>query len=236
VITSRSGLWRVLRAALLGAALLAALGHASGVWPLRFVTELDLAIGDARLRALMPRTLDARIVIVDVDDKSLAEVGRWPWGRDKLATLTDELFARQHAAVVGFDAVFAEPDTSSGLSVLEQLATRAPALAAQIAPLRPELDFDTRFARALTGRNVVRGFYLTNVHDGRHTGALPAPAFDRAVLQGRPIAFTRWDGYASNLPLFARAATRAGYFNYASDPDGLVRRVPLIAELEERHY
>ncbi len=236
MITSRSRLWRVLRAALLLAALLAAIGHASGRWPLRFVTELDLAISDARLRALMPRTLDPRIVVVDIDEKSLAEVGRWPWGRDRVAALTEELFARQRAAVVGFDVVFAEPDTSSGLATLEHLATRSPALAEQLTALRPELDFDARFARALEGRHAVLGYYLTNERDGRRSGALPAPVFDAALLQGRPIAFTRWDGYAANLPLFAQAAPNAGYFNNKPDPDGLVRSVPLIAEFERRHY
>jgi adenylate cyclase len=248
VITARSGLWRGLRVALLLAALLVALGHASGVWPLRFVTELDLGIGDARLRALMPRTPDARIVIVDIDEKSLAEIGRWPWGRNRLAALTDELFARQHAAVVGFDVVFAEPDTSSGLAELERLAARSAALAALLAPqlaallapqlaaLRPELDFDARFARSLAGRNAVLGYYLTNERDGRRTGVLPAPVFDAAVLQGRPIAFTRWDGYAANLALFASAAPSAGYFNNVPDPDGLVRSVPLISEVGGRHY
>ena len=59
-MTSRSALWRVLRALLLLATVLAALGHATGWRPLRFVTELDLAIADARLRAFMPRTADPR--------------------------------------------------------------------------------------------------------------------------------------------------------------------------------
>src|SRR5580765_7471523 len=106
-MTSRSGLWRALRALLLLAAVLAALGHAAGWHPLRFVTELDLAIADARLRAFMPRTADPRIVVVDVDEKSLAEVGRWPWSRDRLAALVDELFERQQIAVLGFDVLFA---------------------------------------------------------------------------------------------------------------------------------
>ena len=236
LITSRSSLWRALRAALLLAALVIALAHASGHLPLRFVTQLDLAIGDARQRALMPRTLDPRIAIVDIDEKSLAELGHWPWGRDRLAALVDELFARQHAAVVGFDAVFAEPDTSSGLAALERLTARAPALAAQLVPLRPELDFDTRFAHSLSDRNVVLGYYLTNARDARRSGALPAPAFDPAVLQGRQVGFAHWDGYASNLPLLARAAPLAGYFNNVPDLDGLVRSVPLISEFEGGHY
>jgi adenylate cyclase len=235
-MTSRSGLWRALRALLLLAALLVALGHATGVHPLRTLTGLDLAIDDARLRTFLPRTPDARIVIVDIDEKSLAEVGRWPWSRDHVAALVDELFARQRAAVVGFDFVFAEADNSSGLPTLERLAAASPAIASAIGPLRSELDFDARFARALADRNVVLGYYLTNLRDGRQSGVLPPPVFDAALLQSRPISFTRWDGFASNLPQFARAAPAAGYFNNVPDPDGLVRTVALISEFGGRHY
>jgi len=235
-MSSRSGLWRALRVLLLIAAVLAALAHASGRWPLRLVTTLDLAIGDARLRALMPRTIDSRIAIVDIDEKSLTEIGHWPWGRDHLARLAEELFDRQHAAVVGFDVVFAEPDSSSGLASLETLATRVPALAAQVEALRPELDFDARFALALAGRNVVLGYYLTNFRDAGRAGRLPQPVFEVAALKGRSIAFMRWDGYGSNIEPLARAAPIAGYFNNVADPDGLVRSVPLISEFEGRHY
>ena len=235
-MTSRSAWWRVLRAALIAAAVLAALGHATGRLPLRYLTELDLAIADARMRALMPRTLDARIAIVDIDEKSLADIGRWPWSRDRMAALADALFVNQRAAVVGFDVIFAEPDTSSGLPALERLAANAPELAAPLARERAALDFDARFAKSLQGQPAVLGYYLTNERDAHKTGVLPAPVFDAAALQGRPIAFTRWDGYASNLAVFARAAPIAGYFNNVPDPDGLVRSVPLVAELDGAHY
>src|SRR5687767_8971688 len=92
-----------------------ALLHAVGVLPIGFLNRLDDIIYDARLRASMPRTMDDRIVIVDLDEKSLAEVGRWPWSRNKLAGLVDELFDRQKIELLGFDVVFAEPDESSGL-------------------------------------------------------------------------------------------------------------------------
>ena len=62
------------------------------------------------------------IVIVDIDEKSLAEEGRWPWRRNRMAQLLDELFDYYHVSVVGFDVVFAEPDESSGLKILENLA------------------------------------------------------------------------------------------------------------------
>jgi adenylate cyclase len=235
-MTSRSLLWRALRVALLLGALLLAIAHAAAYLPLRFVTQLDLALSDARLRALMPRTLDARIVIVDVDEQSLAEVGRWPWGREQMAALTDELFERQRAAVVGFDMLFAEPDTGSGLPLLERLAGELPELAARLPRWRAELDHDQRFAKALAARHAVLGYYLTSDRGGRKTGQLPAPAFDASLLQGRSAAFTHWDGYAANLELLARAAPTAGFFNFAPDADGLVRSLPLLAELEHEHY
>jgi adenylate cyclase len=99
-----------------------ALMHAADLVRIGGLDQLDNIIYDARLRATMPRTLDGRIVIVDVDEKSLAELGRWPWGRDKLAALADELFDRQKISLLGMDVVFAEADESSGLKRLNELA------------------------------------------------------------------------------------------------------------------
>ena len=99
-----------------------ALMHASGILRIGVLQRLDDIIYDARLRATMPQTLDERIVIVDIDEKSLAEVGRWPWGRNKLADVVNELLDRQKVALLGFDVVFAEADDSSGLKRLKQLA------------------------------------------------------------------------------------------------------------------
>ena len=59
--------------------LLLAVLHAVGVLPMGVLQRLDDIIYDARLRATMPATRDERVVIVDIDEKSLAEVGRWPW-------------------------------------------------------------------------------------------------------------------------------------------------------------
>ncbi len=61
-----------------------ALLHAVGVARMGVLQRLDDIIYDARLRVTNPKTLDPRIVIVDIDEKSVAEVGRWPWGRTNL--------------------------------------------------------------------------------------------------------------------------------------------------------
>ncbi len=217
-----------------------ALLNAIGVLPLTFLQHLDDVIYDARLRGTMPRTLDERIVIVDIDEKSLADIGRWPWSRNRMAELADELFERQQVAVVGFDVVFAEADESSGLRRLRQLAQAelkdAPGFAQRLEQLGPSLDYDALFAKSLQNRPVVLGYYFTSDRDGRKSGVLPKPAMAPEALRGRPIRFTNWDGYGANIEQVARAAPVAGYFNPIIDADGVVRSVPLVAEYKDGHY
>ena len=214
--------------------------HAIGVLPMGVLTRFDDIIYDARLRATMPRTLDDRVVIVDIDEKSLAEVGHWPWGRNRLAELVDELYARQKIALLGFDIVFAEADESSGLKQLQQLAQTElrdqPGFADQVGRLQASLDYDALFAKALDHRRAVLGFYLTSDREGRASGVLPAPVMGRESLQGRPITFTSWSGYGSNIAQLAKAAPMAGYFNSITDTDGVVRSIPLVAEYKGQYY
>ena len=228
------------RIAITLAPLVFALLHAVGALPIGFLTRLDAILYDARLRASMPRTLDPRVVIVDIDEKSLAEVGRWPWARNRLAAMVDELFDRQQAAIVGFDVVFAEPDDSSGLRRLRELAEgelkETAGFHQRLAQLQASLDYDATFARSLEQRPVVLGYYLTSDRDGRRSGVLPKPVMQRENLQGRPVAFYSFDGYGANIPQLARAAPAAGYFNSITDSDGVVRSIPLVAEHGGAYY
>ena len=59
-----------------------------------------------------PYSADLPVRIVDIDEAALAEYGQWPWPRTILAKLVDKL-TEKGAAVIAFDAVFAEPDRSS---------------------------------------------------------------------------------------------------------------------------
>lgn len=214
--------------------------HAVGVLQLGVLQRLDDIIYDARLRATLPATLDERVVIVDIDEKSLAELGRWPWPRDQLARLVDTLFDQQGIALLGFDTVFAEPDDSAGLRQLERLAQREladqPGFAQRVEALRPQLDHDAQLARALQGRPVVLGYYFTSDRGGHTSGVLPAPVLEAGALQNRTLRATQWNGYGANIAPLAAAAPRAGFFNALADRDGEVRSLPLLAEHEGRYY
>src|SRR5574340_1784663 len=156
-------------ATLIGLGLLIVLffvGNAARFYRLGFVDQLSTILYDYRLQLTMPRTVDERIVILDIDEKSLKEEGRWPWSRDRLSLLMDKLFDRYGVAVVGFDVVFAEKDSSSGLKVLQDLGRNQFKDVAQfqsvLTRIRPHLEYDQRFADGIKQRNVVLGYYFSN--------------------------------------------------------------------------
>ncbi len=216
------------------------LGHAYHLYRIPLLSTLDAFVYDARLALTAPGGRDERIVIVDLDEASLAEVGRWPWGRDRMAALVDRLFDDYRIRLLAFDVVFAEPDTSSGLTTLERLAgseLRGEAKFVQaIERLRPVLDHDQRFADALRGRSVVLGYYLNNFSTVQRHGALPSPVLrsqEGSVLS--PFA-THWSGYGGNLPALGQVAASAGHFTPLQDADGVVRRVPLLVGIDGGYY
>jgi adenylate cyclase len=216
------------------------ISHAARYYEVPIIKQLDNIIYDARLQVTMPGTVDESVVILDIDEKSLQEVARWPWPRDVMAGLLDKLFNKYQIAIVGFDVVFAEADLSSGIRTLERLADGRlkdiPAFQQALRDLRPELDYDAQFARAMQGRPVVLGFYFSSEKDAKRIAAIPGPALPKGTFQGRNIDFTTWFGYGGNLTQFQRSAAAAGHFNPLPDADGVIRRVPMIVEYQGEYY
>jgi len=216
------------------------LGHTGHFWRLPFLSALDAYLYDARVRLAMSNTIDERVVIVDIDEKSLAQRGRWPWGRDEVAALIRKLTDDYRAAIVGFDVVFAEPDESSGLKVLEALGRRElkneASYQALLGKLRKQLDYDGQLAATLRDRPVILGYYFTNAAQAGQAGALPAPVLEAAAFAGRQVAVVSWPGYGANLPVLQAQAAGAGHFNPMVDFDGSARRVPLVVEYQGAYY
>jgi adenylate cyclase len=218
------------------------LGHAAKYYEMPFVAKLEAIAYDTRLRLTMPGTVDPRIVIVDIDERSLGIEGRWPWRRDRLGALLDRLFDEYQARVVAFDVVFAERDESSGLAVLRELAQTdlkaVPGFRGALDTIAPSLEFDRVFAEKIRGRAVILGYYFNQEPEASavRVGALPEPVLPKGVFQGRNIQPTRWTGYGANLPELQAAAAGAGHFNPLPDADGITRRVPMLAEWGGAYY
>jgi adenylate cyclase len=210
--------------------------QAWGVALLPFLPRLENLAYDYRLRATMPGGVDPRVVIVDLDDRSLIAEGHWPWGRDKMARLVDNLFDQYQISLLGFDVVFAEYDDSSGLKTLETLARGELAsnrgYKAKLKELRPSLDYDHLFAESIRERQVILGFVSSN---DTQVGLMPPPA---ALLDesASDIPFRVIEGYNANLKELQEAALGAGFFDPKVDEDGITRRVPLLSRYGNALY
>ena len=93
----------------------------AGFYHWAFVDRAENLLYDLRIVTTMPNEKDSRIVIVDIDERSLREIGRWPWSRNQVARMVNELFGYYEISILGFDVVFPEPDYSSGLNVLKAM-------------------------------------------------------------------------------------------------------------------
>jgi adenylate cyclase len=218
------------------------LANTAGLIHLPFIDFLENYAYDARMLIGMKGGKDPRIVIVDIDEKSLAAEGRWPWSRNKMARLLDQLFDHYQVSLVGFDILFAEPDKSSGLEVLEYLAANdlggVPEFKSQLEQIRERLDYDNIFAKSMSGRAVVLGYYFNTVADAGgaiRSGVLPSPTLTRNDFRIPPKVKSAI-GYGANLPELQANAVAAGHFNPDIDVDGIVRRVPLLYEFEGNYY
>ena len=214
--------------------------NAIDVMPLRFIDRLENFSYDMRLNLLMPRTIDERIVIVDLDEKSLKEQGRWPWGRDKMATMMDQLFDHYQINTLGFDVVFAEKDESSGLKNLEwmqqQYLKGDANFAEALEKVKPRLDYDQLFANSLKNRKVVLGYYFQTSGDTIHVGQLPPDVFSDESFQNKVVGVMEASGYGANLAVLQQNTLSAGHFNPDPDIDGITRKISVLIKYGNRYY
>ena len=218
--------------------------HTSEAFQWRFVETLENIFYDTRVKMTMPGGVDKRIVIVDIDEKSLSEIGRWPWGRDRVAKLVNELFDYYEIQLLGFDMVFAEPDDSSGLTILDKLGRdeleELYEFQERIDELREQLDYDLILRNSIANKQVVLGYYfqlLASKDVASEKGILPLPVLKKGDFSVKSKVFAREaPGYSANLPMLQSVALRGGHFNPWIDIDGVVRRVPLLIKYEEQYY
>ena len=214
------------------------LGYALHWFAVPLLQRLDNVAYDWRLRVTMPKQLDERIVILDIDEKSLAELGRWPWPRPILAKLVDTLFLQYQVKLLAFDVIFSEADNTSPLALLSGLAGSALRDDAEfqnlLQRLRPQLAYDEIFAASLQNRPVILSFFTSDLANASPLQALPAAwAEAMAITAELPAAA----GYGGNLALLQTAAAGAGYFNNPRvDEDGVFRRIPLLSRYQGQIY
>jgi HD-GYP domain-containing protein (c-di-GMP phosphodiesterase class II)/CHASE2 domain-containing sensor protein len=190
--------------------------------------RLDAGVYDTVLRSVSTRPISNRVVIVDVDERSLSEVGQWPWRRDVIGELIGRLRGLG-ASTVALDIVFAESDRYDELG--ERVVRSSDSH--RVAP-------DERLARTLRDGRVILGYAMTFDRDRpMRTQCVLHPvglALVHSPGETDSTPFFRATGAVCALPILAQAAGASGFLNAAPDADGILRRVPLFVELEGRVY
>jgi adenylate cyclase len=161
---------------------------------------------DAFLRFQVSDAPDPRILVIDIDEASLTELGPWPWPRERLAHLIEILLSNYAARGVALDILLPAPTGTPGDIRLALLAAHGPLVPAQA------FDFDFAGNRPQPVVDGKLGGAIDN-----HAGGVPAT------------------GYIGNYPALA-AAPHIGAIGFIPDSDGALRHVPLITRFGGQAY
>ena len=186
------------------------------------ITELRVRCFDLVERA-WPRAADsARVAIVDIDEKSLAKYGQWPWSRHRVAELLRRI-AEGKPRVVGIDILLADRDRLSPDEIARELPGLPPALADALAQLPPS---DRDLAQAMAGVRTVLA--LAPTHEAMAPDSDPLRPAPIRQAGGDPMPFLKsYKSLVQSQPDLRAAAVAAGSIGVEPDADGVVRRLAL---------
>jgi adenylate cyclase len=190
---------------------------------LRAVRDLTF---DTYQRVKPREPLGQPIRIIDIDEKSIAQFGQWPWPRTRIAEIIDKLRA-SGALTIAFDMVFSEPDRTGPSGFIAQLKERnwpdrnkIEAMVAQIP------DNDMILAEAMQKTPVVLGFF----NESRSQMGLPEPKAGFAFLGDDPKpVLPPISSSVMSLEILRDAAIGSGSISLGSQGDDVVRRIPMLS-------
>ena len=171
-----------------------------------FFEQVDLRLRDARFRMRGPVQPGPDVAVVAVDNRSVKEVGRWPWSREITARLIENL-SEYGAKVVALDMVFSEPQGDVP---------------------------DLALARAVASSpNLIMGYFFRNEAQQNDPLVLEQVASAKVKFlkleEGvSSVPLTEFASVDANIPSVAQGARDFGFFNQVPDYDGLFRKAPLL--------
>lgn len=228
------------------------------LYGVEFLELIELKAYDLRLRARGIKQPSGHVALAVIDEKSLKELGKWPWPRKQIAKLIDYL-SEDGAAAIGFDVGFLEPDEHSTIDLLEEIVSELERFEISDQRIREileekkqEADNDLKLQKAIQESNssVILGFFFHMSQDTldftpspdeikRHLKEVDNATYPLVLYESEepkqdiiPRAFMP----QPNIPSLSKAADGQGYFNMMADKDGLVRWMPLAIRCHDNIY
>ena len=222
-----------------------------------FLQFVELKALDVRFLSRGQEAAGPFVVLATVDEKSLDEIGKWPWPRAKIAALIERL-SDEGARVIAMDIFFSEPDENNNLRFIERmeqetyaLGLREPRLKQFLNEAREAADNDSILAAAIRRSKspVVLGYsfhfsqeeiaHLSEDELAQKSGNI-RPSAVKLVQFTSPKAKQLKVSDAllpeSNIAKLAKASRIAGHLNISTDIDGKVRWIPLVIRYQDRFY
>lgn len=194
------------------------------LWDPPPIQELRLRTFDM-FQLIDPRHKAARpVTIVDIDDKSLAKLGQWPWPRTRIADLIQNL-TNNGAVVIGFDVVFSEADRLNPDLVASQMRDLDDATRAKLRELPSN---DQILADAIKRSRVVLGETGQRAIATEIDKSLPFTGVATVGEEGAERFLFEFPGLLRNVPAIEKVAAGRGLFTIRTERDGLIRRVPMV--------
>ena len=198
-------------------------------------TYLDGRLYDTQVRGALfapPPAAGMRPLLVDIDERSLARFGQWPWPRHRIARLLERI-ADGRPAAVGVDIVFPEADRTSW-QVLRETFTQEQGVRLDLDTIPAHLlDHDATLARALARGPFVLAYGFAFNGEGASSPWCPGHPVGPLTI-GSPAEAAAYGGLfhanaaVCSIEVLSRAAPATGFINVTPDDDGVLRRVPLI--------
>lgn len=205
------------------------------------------------LRSKLRQTLKSpdEISLVAIDDDSVAQTGRWPWPRTRLAALLERV-ALDKPKVVGLNILFSEPEQNQGLGEVRRLEERYKALmgerkilqrgadfGVELASSTAALDSDTKLLAAISsaGNVIMPLFFVDNPSGARQPPLTPEISSASQQAASAPDGTVEVESkMIPPLAAFATAAAGLGHANLYPENDGVVRRHTPVVEYEGRLF
>ena len=180
------------------------------------------------------------IVIIDIDERSLASRGQWPWPRYLVADMVENL-REAGAKVIALDMTFPEPDRTSPDYIEKDLTGRSEKSVTISGVPKGQRNHDLLLARQLAKSKTVIGCYMDKISaKGPQLPENVDPNFrSRFYAQGKgniQTSIHQAQDIKMALPVIRDAASNSAFFNSQPDKDNVIRRSPLLWGFGKRLY
>jgi len=170
-------------------------------------------------------------IIVDIDDKSLIELGQWPWPRIIEAKLLN-IINLQYPSAIGVDILFSELDRTSPKNIIN-FYRDAFGIDVNLNGINLIEDNDDRLIISIKNSNGVLPIYFNNKL--QLNSYCKEIVYKNNILKDISTTFIA-NSILCNHKKLQESVKDFGFINILDDNDGILRRVYLFAKYKERVF